>query len=399
MATVDTSRTASGRGPAGEEPRAPPDGPEPIRVPRLLVVASEISWRLLVCVAAGALVVYAFVQVGFVAFPVLIALLLSTLFVPPARWLQCRGLGPGMATVVVFVAGVLVLAGVAAIVVEGIASQSGELSDQLKSGVDELGQEIAALPLGLDEAEVQRQIDSIDDRIREHSDEIRNGALAGAAQAGQLLGALAITLVVLFFFVKDGPALWSWCCRRFPPARRAAVDELGQRTWDVLSAYVRGVVFVAFVDAVGIGIGLFVLGVPLVVPLAVLTFILAFVPIVGAIAAGAAAVLVAFVADGVITALLVLGVVVLVQQLESNVLYPWIVGRTVELHPVVVLLAVAAGGVLYGIVGAAVAVPVALIATAVAQVVGRHGARGEVEVGPPQPAAGGGPPGPERGAG
>ena len=356
---------------------------EQIRVPRLLVAASEISWRALVCIAAVSIVVYALTRVGFVVIPVIIALLLSTLLVPPARWLERRGLPRAGATVVVLLAAVLILAGLIAFVAQGVAHESDDLADQVSRGADELGRYIADLPFGLDEREVQKQIDSLDDRIRENSDSIRNGVVSGAAIAGQLLGGLAIVLVVLFFFVKDGPSMWRWVCRLFPKARQPALDELGERSWAVLRSYVRGVVFVAFVDAVGIGLGLWAVGVPLVLPLAVLTFVLAFVPIVGAITAGAAATLVALVAVGPVAALVTLGIVILVQQLESNVLYPWIVGRTIELHPVVVLLSVATGGLLYGIVGAALAVPLAVVVIAAATTIQHHSVRGEVAVGPP----------------
>lgn len=354
----------------------------PVRIPRLLVATSEISWRLLVCIAAGAIFVYAFTRVGFVAFPVLIALLLSTLLVPPVRWLQRRGLPPALATAVVFVVAIAAFVGMITFIGTSVAHESDALANQVSQGADELGRQIANVT-GADEADIQEQINTIDDRIRENSDAIRNGAVSGATVAGQLLAGLLLTLVVLFFFVKDGPRMWEWFCRLFPPARRPALDDFGEHVWHALKAYVRGVVFVATVDAVGIGLGLWALGVPLALPLAVLTFVLAFVPIVGAIVAGLAAVLVALVAQGVGTALGVLGIVLLVQQLEGNVLYPLIVGRTVALHPIVVLLAVAIGGALYGIVGAALAVPIALIFMSVAGVVQRHSSHGEMAVGPP----------------
>ena len=354
-----------------------------IRVPRLLVAASEISWRVLVCVAAVAVLVFALVKVGFAVIPLVIALLLSTLFVPPARWLESKGAPRSIAASVVFLGGILVILGLIALVAAPIAADAENLGNQVRAGADKLGGQVADLPLGLNEAEVQRQIDSVDDRVRENSASIRDGVVSGAQAAGQFLGGLAIMLVVLFFFVKDGARMWVWLCGLFAPERRPALDEMGERTWLVLTAYVKGVVVVALVDAIGIGIGLWIIGVPLVVPLAVITFLLAFVPVVGAIAAGAAAALVALVSIGPVAALAVVGVVILVQQLESNVLYPWVVGRTIDMHPLVVLLAVAIGGVLYGIVGAALAVPLALIVTAAASTVQRHSIHGEVAVGPP----------------
>jgi putative heme transporter len=362
--------------------RRPPEDAREIRAPRLLVAASEISWRLLVVLAAIVVVAFGLLKIGFVAIPIMIALLLSTLFVPPARWLQRRGLGPAIATTIVFLAGILALAGVIAGISAAIASEADTLSSQVSGVANELGELVAGLPFAPEEAEIQRQIDSIDDRIRDHSSSIREGALSGAQAAGQFIAGLAIMLVVLFFFVKDGPKMWEWFCGLFPHERRPALDEMAERTWRVLTAYVRGVMAVALVDAVGIGIGLWIIGVPLVLPLAVITFLLAFVPIIGAYVAGAAAALVALVSVGPVAALAVVGVVALVQQIESHVLYPWIVGRTVELHPLVVLLSVAIGGVLYGIVGAALAVPLALLATAAVSVVRRHSIHGEVAVGP-----------------
>jgi putative heme transporter len=384
VSTVEQPRAGVEEGRDAPLTRRPPEDTREIRVPRLLVVASEISWRALVVLAAVVAVAYGLMKVGFVAIPILIALLLSTLLVPPARWLQARGLPPALATSIVFLGGVVALVAVIAGISAAVASEWDALSDQVSGGADELGQLLADLPLGLSEAEIQKQIDTVDDRVRENSASIRDGVVSGAQAAGQFLAGLAIMLVVLFFFVKDGARMWESICRLFAPERRPALDEMGERSWYVLTAYVRGVVFVALVDAVGIGIGLWIIGVPLVVPLAVLTFLFAFVPIVGAIAAGAAAALVALVSQGAVAALLVVGLVILVQQLESNVLYPWIVGKTVELHPLVVLLAVAIGGVLYGIVGAALAVPLALLATAAASVVRHHAIQGEISVGPQQ---------------
>ena len=361
--------------PPGEDPRQ-------IRVPRLLVAASEISWRFLVCLAAGAVVVFALTRVGFAVIPVVIALLLSTLLVPAVAWLVSRRLPRTLAAVLVFLGALLLLMGILSLLIAPVASDFETLNDQVRVGADKLGGQIASLPLGLEEREVQRQIDRIDDRIRENSGAIGNGVVSGAQAAGQFLAGLIITLVVLFFFLKDGAAMWRWTVNRVPAARKPALDELGQRSWDVLSAYVRGVVFVATFDAVGIGLALFAIGVPLVLPLAMLTFLLAFIPLVGAIVAGAAAALVALAFEGVGAALLVLLAVVVVQQVEGNVLYPMIVGRRVDLHPVAVLLAVTVGGLLYGVVGAALAVPIAVVAAAAVATVERHAVHGEVAVGP-----------------
>jgi predicted PurR-regulated permease PerM len=352
-------------------------------VPRLLVVASELSWRFLVCLAAAVAIVYGITQVGFAVIPVVVALLLSTLLVPPARALERRGVPRTIAAVVVFAGGLLLIVSVGLLLAKPVSDEFDALGERVRGGADELGRILADAPLAPSEREIQKQIDSVDDRIRENSSSIGSGVASGVAAAGQILAALVITLVVLFFFIQDGPRLWAWVVRALPPGRRPAVEELGDRSWKVLTSYVRGVVFVAAVDAIGIGLALAVIGVPLVIPLAALTFILAFVPLIGAVVAGIAAALVALVSDGAFAALLVVAAVVFVQQLEGNVLYPIIVGRTLELHPIVVLLSVTVGGLLYGIVGAALAVPVATVAVAAIKVVGRYSVQGEVAVGPP----------------
>jgi predicted PurR-regulated permease PerM len=174
-----------------------------------------------------------------------------------------------------------------------------------------------------------------------------------------------LIVVLTFFFVKDGGRLWEWILELFHEDRQPVLREVGERAWTALSAYVQGVFLVATIDAVLIGAALLILGVPVAVPLIVLTFVAAFFPVVGAFVAGAAAVLVALVANGLGAALIILAVIVAVQQLEGNVFYPVVVGRKLQLHPVGILLALTAGGVLAGVVGAFLAVPIAAVTGAV----------------------------------
>jgi putative heme transporter len=347
------------------EPDSAPEPPPRRGVPRSLVTASELGWRFLVVVAAVAVLAYAVWYVRLVALPAFLALLLATVLVPPVRSLRRRGLGQGAATAVVFFSGLLVVLGLATLIVPPFAAEVGTLTDTITGGAQELGRLISSGPFGLSPTEVQSAIDGLSDRLHASSGDIASGVLTGAMIAGQIAAGVLLTLVLLFFFVKDGPRLWAWAVRMFPENVRDRVDEAGHRSWSVLAAYVRGQSLVATFDAVLIGIGLAILGLPLVLPLAVLIFIAAFVPIVGAFAAGAAAVLIALVSKGAGVALIVLGLNLVVQQLEGNVLYPVIMRRTIELHPVATLLAVGAGGVLAGIIGALVAVPiVAVVATA-----------------------------------
>jgi predicted PurR-regulated permease PerM len=379
MATTvrDEPRTGA---PVHPTPRQAP--PAEVRIPRLLVAGSELGWRFLVCIAALAVVVYAIAKVSFAFIPVFVALLLATLLVPPAHWLQRRGAPPVAATVVVFLGALAVLATLLTLLTPPVVNEFDAIGANVREGADKLAVYIADSPLGLDEAAVQREIDRIDDRVRENSGQITSGVLSGAAFVGQLVAGLLITLVVLFFFVKDGPRIWAWVVGLFPQTRRPAMEQVGAQSWQVLTQYVRGVVTVAVVDAVGIGIALWLIGVPLVVPLALLVFFTAFVPIVGSIVAGIACALVALVNGGPVDALLVVGASLAVQQLEGNVLYPMIVGRRMELHPIAILLAVTIGGITAGIVGAAIAVPIAAVAAVAIKVAREQTAGGEVPVEP-----------------
>jgi predicted PurR-regulated permease PerM len=346
------------------EPEIAAEPPPRRGVPRSLVLASELGWRFLVVVAAVAVLAYGLWYVRLVAVPAFLALLLSTILVPPARALRRRGLRPALATAIVFVAGLLVAVGVGALVLPPFAREVGTLSDTITGGAQELGRLVAGT-FGLSHAQVQSAIDGLSRRLHASGGEIASGVLSGAVIVGQVVAAALLTLVLLFFYVKDGPRLWRWTVRLFPEGVRPRVDHAGRMSWLVLSAYMRGQVLVATVDAVFIGIGLAIIGLPLVLPLAVLIFVAAFVPIIGAFTAGAAAVLIALVSKGAGAALVVLAINLAVQQLEGNVLYPMIMRKTIELHPVATLLIVGAGGVLAGIIGALVAVPIAAVVATV----------------------------------
>ncbi|MBC7290722.1 MAG: AI-2E family transporter, partial [Actinotalea sp.] len=189
-----------------------------------------------------------------------------------------------------------------------------------------------------------------------------SGAVAGATALAEVLTGTVLALVVLFFLLRDHRTIWQFILRPLPPGQRVRADRIGENAVEVLGGYVRGVAIIAFVDAFFIGLALVVLGVPLALPLAVLVFIGAFIPILGATLAGTFATLVALVSDGPVTALIVLAVVIGVNQLEGNFLEPVVLGRTLHLHPLAVLLALTAGTILSGIVGALLAVPLAAVA-------------------------------------
>ena len=213
-------------------------------------------------------------------------------------------------------------------------------------------------PLGVEREQVT---DAVDQALEGASGagNITGSVLSGAALVVEFIAGLLLMLIVLFFFVHDGRRIWSWIVDLLPAAHRPDADAIGRRMWSTACGYVRGVAIIALVDAVLVAIALWVIGVPLVLPLAMLTFLGAFVPLAGAILAGAIAALVALVTEGAIAAILVVVVITIIQQLEGDVLYPLVVGRSIALHPVAILLALTAGTVLAGLIGALLAVPLA----------------------------------------
>jgi predicted PurR-regulated permease PerM len=238
-------------------------------------------------------------------------------------------------------------------------------------------------PLGISSQEVRTGIDDAVSSLEEGN--LNDEVLMGALLVGQWAAAIVLIVVLTFFFVKDGRDLWSWVVCLFADHRRDALREVGDRAWAALAAYVQGVFLVATIDAVLIGLALLIVGVPMALPLIVLTFLAAFFPIVGAVLAGAAAVLVALVTKGVPAALVVGAVILVVQQLEGNVFYPIVVGRRLKLHAVAILLALTAGAVLAGVAGAFLAIPVAAVTSAVLEYMREHRAsrRSAAVVAPP----------------
>lgn len=377
-------RTAA-QSPADEEQPRPRPAPAAqgaeARVPRWLATATVYSWRLLVVAAAIVATALALSHIALVVLPVIAALLLATFLAPPAAWLKRKGFPDAAAALVMVVVGLGVLAGAGAIIVPPVVGATDDLGDELTEAIDRGEEWLLEGPLDLSQDQLRDGVDRAADQLRGSVGTITENVVSGAILVAEVVAGMLLTLVLLFFFLKDGPRMWEWILGLFDTSRRE-VDELGRRAWATLGGYLRGVTVVAFVDASFIGLALLLIGVPLVLPLVVITFIGAYIPIVGATVSGLLAVLVALVSLGFVEALLVLAAIIAVQQLEGNVLQPVIVGRAVQLHPAVVLLAVTAGAVLYGIVGAFLAVP--LVAVAASMVAYRRSDR-------PAPAARGAP--------
>jgi putative heme transporter len=356
--------------PARPEPeqapeQAPEQEPERPDVPPMLRKLAAWSWRLLVVLTAAGLVLYLLILLKVIVVPVIVALFLATLLVPLVRWLEARGWRHIWAVLAVFVGAVLLIAGIVAGFIPLIGNELGTLRQRADEGVAEVQRFIASRPFGLSEEDLNRYLDQARERFTENSTGLTRGAISGVTLIGELITGLILCLFLTFFFVKDSERFTRWILDFAGRPRERHLREIGSRSATAVSGYLRGQATVGLVDGVFIGIGLAVLGVPLVVPLAFLTFVAAFLPLVGAFVAGALAALVALVTKGLTTALLVVGLTVLVQQLEGHLLAPLLLGRAVSLHPVVIILALAAGAILGGIIGAFLAVPIAAVVTAV----------------------------------
>ncbi len=338
-----------------------PERPVQQSVPRPLRLAASLSWRFLLVAAAIFLLALTISRLRLIFLPFVAALLLATVLAPPAAGLRRYGFPRGLAALLVLVAALALLGALVSLVAVPVAADVDELDAGVRAGIEKTADWLTEGPLGLSEREVNRAVDRGLDELRSRTGTIAGGVVSGTTLVLEVLAGALLTLVLLFFFLKDGSRLWAWTLRLFPPEYRTDADEIGRRAWRTLGAYLRGVAAVGLVDAVFIGLALYLIGVPLVLPLAVLTFLGGFFPIVGATLAGFAAVMVALVSNGVTAALLVLAAVILVQQLEGNLLQPVIVGRSVKLHPVAVLLSLTAGAVVWGLPGAFLGVPLAAI--------------------------------------
>jgi putative heme transporter len=355
-------------------------------VPHGLAAAAAITIRVLIVVGGLFLLAHVAMKMLLLVIPLVVSLLLTTIFEPPARYLQQHGWRPVSATAVTVGGGLVGLFAVLSLVVPQFVDGLSELGSTLEQGTRDVAETFGG-HFGFSERQIERSIDRGIESVEGSRGALAQGVLSGAMVITQWAGAALLALVLTFFFVKDGHRIWGWFVELSGPQRRPAIHEMGCRAWSVLTAYMRGAALVALVDAVLIGLALAIVGVPLALPLAVITFLAAFFPIVGAFLAGAAAVLVALVANGLGAAAIILVAVIVVQQLEGNVLYPVVVGRRLRLHPVAMLLALTAGGVLAGVAGAFLAVPVAAVAAAILEYARSDQVRQAAEVPAARPVA------------
>jgi putative heme transporter len=343
---------------------APPDG---VRTPYALRFSAAWSWRLLLIVGMVFVFLHLFSLLSVVLVPVIVGLLLSAAASPIVDRLESWRLPRGAATAIVVLAGIIFLVALIALVAQQFSTGFGDLRTSFNDSLDKLTNYLKSLGLS------QRQLNHFFDRVREGVGGNGNGDLGGtivkaSTTAGHLLAGLFITLFATIFLTYDGRGIWRWFVKLFPEPARDRVHGSGVKAWAVLTAYVRATVIIAFTDAIGISLIALILGLKFIVPIGVLVFLGAFVPVVGAFISGIAAVAVALVTQGPVIALIMLGGVVLIQQIEGHVLQPFLMGRLVRVHPLAVVVVIAIGALVAGIFGALIAVPL----TAIINTVGIH---------------------------
>ncbi|MFF2107670.1 AI-2E family transporter [Rhodococcus koreensis] len=332
------------------------------------------KWSLvLAAIALGALLFgWIIEKLWVIVLPVLLAVVVCTVLWPPTRAMTKRRIPPAAAAATTLVVFIAVVAGIIAGIVPSVVRQAPELANKATQGINQVQDWLKGPPINLQDDQIDQGIHTIIVKVQESGTVIASGVFTGVSTASSLLITLGLVLVLSFFFIKDGPRFIPWLHSVSGGRAGRHLEEVLGRMWDTLGGFIRTQALVSLIDAVFIGAGLVILGVPLAPVLAILTFIGGFIPIVGAFVAGALAVLVALVANGLTTAVIVLIIILVVQQIEGNVLQPVLQSKSMKLHAVVVLLAVTAGGSVFGIVGAFLAVPAAAVAAVVVRYIGEQ---------------------------
>jgi len=332
-------------------------------VPRGVRLAAAWSWRLVVIGLLGYFLLELVSLLRIVVVPLVVALLLTALLGPAVLALRRLGAPRALAAAVVLITGIAAVAATLTGVISQFIDGLPQLSHNASEGIGTIQSWLKTGPLHLSDAQLDQWITKGRQWLNGNAGSLGTSALSAVGTVSEMLAGVVLVLFSTFFFLRDGDNIWRFTVRLLPPAARHRLHHAGHASWRSLGAYVRATVLVAFIDAIGIGIALYVLKVPFALPLAALVFLGAFVPIIGAALSGTVAVLVALVDvnGGAVKALLVLAAVILVQQLEGHVLQPLIMGKAVAIHPLAVIVAITGGVVLAGIIGALVAVPLVAV--------------------------------------
>ncbi|MFI6205869.1 AI-2E family transporter [Streptomyces sp. NPDC051041] len=346
---------------------AVPARPDPVQaVPWGLRVAAEAGWRLLVLAGTLWVLMRVISAVRLVVLAFAAALLITALLQPTVVRLRRHGVPHGPATALTAVLGFVIMGLMGWFVTWQVMENIDNLSGQVQDGIDELRNWLLNSPFHVTEKQINEIATNLREAVGANTDQITSAGLEGVTVVVEALTGLLLAVFSTLFLLYDGKRIWQWTLRLVPAAARPGVAGAGPRAWRTLTSYVRGTVIVALIDAVFIGLGIYFLDVPMAVPLAVFIFLFSFIPLVGAVVSGALAVVVALVTQGVFTAVMTLAVVLAVQQIEGHILQPFILGRAVRVHPLAVVLSVSAGGLVAGIGGAVVAVPLVAVTNTVA---------------------------------
>ncbi|MEU6219532.1 AI-2E family transporter [Streptomyces sp. NPDC047022] len=340
--------------------------PQPVEaVPWGVRVAAEAGWRLLVLAGTVWVLMRVISAVQLVVLAFVCALLITALLQPTVSRLRRLGVPRGPATALTAILGFVIMGLIGWFVTWQVMENIDSLSNQIQDGIDELRKWLLNSPFHVTDKQINQIAKNLREAIGANTDQITSAGLEGVQVVVEALTGILLTVFSTLFLLYDGRRIWEWTLKLVPAAARPGVAGAGPRAWRTLTAYVRGTVIVALIDATFIGLGIYFLNVPMAVPLAVFIFLFSFIPLVGAVASGALAVVVALVTQGVFTAIMTLVVVLAVQQIEGHILQPFILGRAVRVHPLAVVLSVTAGGMVAGIGGAVVAVPLVAVSNTV----------------------------------
>jgi putative heme transporter len=335
----------------------PGPAPDDLAVSPLVRKTAAWAWRLLVLLAALVSLLWVVAKVEVIVVPVALATMLAALLIPLVDWLDRRGAPRGGAVALVLLSSFAILGGMLTFVVSQFITGLPGLVEQVTHSIDSLQTWLVEGPAHLSREQISHAGDSAVKALQDNQEKLTSGALSTASTVTEIVTGALLVFFTLIFFLHGGRNIWEFVSRIFPSSVRERVTDAGRAGFHSLIGYVRATFVVALVDAVGIGTGLAIMGVPLALPLASLVFLGAFIPLVGAIVTGFLAVIVALLTKGAVYALITLGLIIAVQQLEAHILQPLVMGRAVSLHPLAVVLGIAGGGVLAGIVGALLAVP------------------------------------------
>ncbi|TJY72427.1 AI-2E family transporter [Arthrobacter sp. CAU 1506] len=371
--------------PAGRS--AGTDGRHHVRedVPYALRISAAWAWRVGLILVVGGLLVWLLSFVSLLIIPLMVAALISALISPVVRFLRKAKVPKSLAVAITILGFLGLIGGALSLVGRQLYIGFSELWDQVLQGIGQVQGWLTNGPLRLTNEQLNSYLNEALQQLQSNSSAIFSSALSVGSTAGHLFTGLLLTIFALIFFLYDGERIWRFIVGLLPKKARAAGNGAGRKGWTSMVQYIRVQMFVAFVDAVGIGVGAAIIGVPLALPLGVLVFLGSFIPIIGALVTGFVAVLLALVANGWVNALIMLAIVLGVQQLEGHVLQPLVMGKAVSLHPLAVVLAVAGGSMVAGIAGALFAVPLLAILNSVVKYIAGRGWETDPALGAPPP--------------